>query len=146
MREVLNFGVLKDLDLEWQARARGAHATLALAEALTQQHLTTLNQVVEGGRAESAPTLNNVESFVQAWYDDYEQEVEGDNGEENDDQKGKVKFCPLVRFRAIPSVGKARKVEPREKMYRRGATGDLDTFERAAIDCGRDCHCRGGSP
>ena len=37
---------------------------------LSKQHLTTLSMKIEGGRAESAPTLDSVESFVQGWYED----------------------------------------------------------------------------
>ena len=31
---------------------------------------------IEGGRAESAPTLDNIESFVQGWYEDLNDEIE----------------------------------------------------------------------
>lgn len=41
-----------------------------------KQHLTTLNMKLEGGRAESGPTLDSVESFVQGWYEDMEVDVE----------------------------------------------------------------------
>ena len=44
--------------------------TKYMSAELSNQHLTTLNMKVEGGRAESAPTLDSVESFVQGWYED----------------------------------------------------------------------------
>ena len=52
---------------------------------LAKQHLTTLNMKLEGGRAESAPTLDSFESFVQGWYEDMEVDAEeefpgGDRG------------------------------------------------------------------
>ena len=43
---------------------------------VAKQHLTTLNMKFEGGRAESAPTLDSVESFVQGWYEDMEVDAE----------------------------------------------------------------------
>jgi len=81
---------------------------------LSQQHLTTLNQVIVGGRAESAPTLSSVESFVQSWVEggaEWAEKIAA--GEDAEPRPRKVRFCSEVRFRAIPSVGRARPTPPR---------------------------------
>ena len=39
---------------------------------LARHHLRTLSMKLEGGRAESAPTLDSVESFEQGWYEEME--------------------------------------------------------------------------
>ena len=77
--------------------------------------METLNTKVVCGRAESAPTLDNVESFVQAWRDDYEQEQPEDN-EDNERVGSKatvVRFDNRVTFRPIPLEGKGRKTPSR---------------------------------
>ena len=78
---------------------------------LSQQHLTTLNQVTVGGRAESAPTLNSVESLVQSWVEGGAEWAEKITTVENAESRAKkVRFCSEVRFRAIPaSVERGRR-------------------------------------
>jgi hypothetical protein len=55
---------------------------------LAKQHLTTLSMKFEGGRAESAPTLDSIESFVQGWYEDMrvdaQEEIQDGNREESE--------------------------------------------------------------
>ena len=87
---------------------------------LSQQHLTTLNQVMVGCRAESAPTLSSAESFVQSWVEggaEWAEEIAAD--EDAEPRPKKVRFCSKVRFRAIPSVGRARPTPPRGTARRR---------------------------
>ena len=92
---------------------------------LSQQHLTTLNQVTVGGRAESAPTLSSVESFVQSWVEGGAEWAEKiATGEDAEPRPRKVRFCSEVRFRAIPSVGRARPTPPRGIARRRHHTID----------------------
>ena len=44
--------------------------TKHMSAELSGQHVRTLNMDIGTGRAASAPTLDNVESFVQGWYED----------------------------------------------------------------------------
>ena len=114
---------------------------------LTRQRLETLNQTATGGRAETAPTLNSVESFVQAWYDDYTGAIQGGVGgarHDDDDprrqRQRRVRFDGLVRFRLIPSVERARAVPTREELNRTAKTVEIDAVEVKESECmrGRD--------
>jgi hypothetical protein len=95
---------------------------------LSKQHLTTLSMKIEGGRAESAPTLDSVESFVQGWYEDMrvdgQEEIRGSDRGEPGEQR--VRFNPRVQFRPIPEEGRGRSTPPRGT--------------RAAITPGRGVH------
>ena len=119
--------------------------TKHMAAELTKQHLGTLNLTTAGGRAETAPTLNNVESFVQGWYFDHEsQSAGGDGGDPRHDddrrlrRRRHVRFDGRVRFRAIPSEGRGRPVPQREQLNRKSRTFEIDMIEAAA---GGACQC-----
>ena len=71
------------------------------------------------GWAESAPTLDSIESYVQTWIEDctYVDESSDDGGCDVDvnefekEQKGvrkKVRFAELIAVRPIPAAGRAR--------------------------------------
>ena len=112
---------------------------------LNKQHLETLNQEFVGGRAESAPTLNSVESFVQAWWDDWE--TDDNDGEADTAIRGsqKVQFSRQVCFRPIPMSGRSRKTPSREELYRRKNGGFLDCVVKAQGSQVGECSC-GSSP
>ena len=82
---------------------------------LSKQHLTTLSMKIEGGRAESAPTLDSVESFVQGWYEDMR--VDGQEEIIGVDRGGhgerRVRFNPRVQVRPVPEEGRGRSTPPR---------------------------------
>lgn len=113
--------------------------TKHLSADVTSRHIETLNMTWVGGRAESAPTLDSVESMVQGWYEDYIEETvideprektidelhesvgatEGDSVEET--MSGgkrkrkdlKVSFANTVTVRPIPASGRGRRTPAR---------------------------------
>ena len=90
--------------------------TKHMTSELTKQHLHTLNLTTVDGRAETAPTLNNLESFVQAWYIDYDGTIAGGDDGGDDGirrRRRRVQFDSRVRFRAIPSEGRGRRQRDR---------------------------------
>ena len=74
---------------------------------LLDAHLITLGVELRGGRAESAPTLDQLEMYTEEWA-----EGEDAEGEKEEEEKSKkVRFYNKVMFRAIPATGKCRKTE-----------------------------------
>ena len=60
---------------------------------LNRQHLATLNQAIVGGRAETAPNLDSVEVYVQAWYEDITGDGEdGTAGYDRELERQRVRF------------------------------------------------------
>ena len=74
--------------------------TKHMSAELAGRHLGILNMSLTGGRAESAPTLDSIESLVQAWYED-----RPIDGSESDQKKKHVRFSPSVQIRPIPASG-----------------------------------------
>jgi len=115
--------------------------TKHMSAELSGQHLRTLNMDIEGGRAASAPTLDNIESFVQGWYEDLNDEIEkqAETQEEITEKSGappverdlaneplelerrngngrkqrNVSFSRKVQLRPIPLEGRGRKTPTR---------------------------------
>ena len=70
---------------------------------LLERHIETMGMESRGGRAESAPELNSVESLVTSWTGPL-------NGEEDDTADCKrVRFDRRVQFRAVPHANRGRK-------------------------------------
>ena len=94
--------------------------TKAMGADLTKQHLNTLNIRVELGRAATAPTLDTIESFVQGWYEQLNDEPQEEIGEADKGhdvgtggwrnagtcESKRVSFNDRVVFRPIPSKGR----------------------------------------
>ena len=76
--------------------------TKHMSAELSKQHIETLNMKAEGGRAESAPTLDSVTSYVRAWWEDWEVDTKeeiagGDRKTAGSESDRVVKPC-RVRF------------------------------------------------
>ena len=106
--------------------------TKHLSNEVIQKHVETLNLEWRGGRADSAPTIDTVESYTQSWYEELQWddvslnailESEASEHEEKvkirgiikmestkrDGNKAKqVKFDRTVTVRPIPAAGKFR--------------------------------------
>ena len=78
--------------------------TKHMSAELAKSHLGILNMQLTGGRAESAPTLDAVDSYVEGWYD-------GDNDDAGNIKR--VRFAATVQMRAIPVTGRNRATPPR---------------------------------
>ena len=98
--------------------------TKHLAAEVIHRHCDTLNMRCLEGRAETAPTLDSVESYIQSWIEDGEyfdeggqEETEGiDEIQEGQRREGKrVHFADLVTVRPIAATGKGRPTPPRSK-------------------------------
>jgi hypothetical protein len=100
---------------------------------LLDAHLVTLGVEFQGGRAESAPTLDNVETYTEEWCE----EVEEKGG---DEPRGKsVSFCTFVQIRMIPACGKGRSLEGRKETrakWSREKTPQKDEKELGKIEGG----------
>ena len=73
---------------------------------LSGRHLECLNMRLGGGRAESAPTLNSLESYVQMWYEDDAIDSVGV-------EPRRVRFSNEVQVRPIPASGRGRRTPVR---------------------------------
>ena len=87
---------------------------------LSNQHLKTLNMNVEDGRAKTAPTIDNIESFVQGWYVDLNDESEIESQEEiqgkSDERRG---ASPVKRDSADGRVLRRNESERRNVTFHR---------------------------
>ena len=81
---------------------------------LLDAHVTTLGVEYKGGRAESAPTLDNVEPYTEEWEEDLSQGESEESGYkiETGIKAGskRVRFNKLVQVRAVQAVGKQKSV------------------------------------
>ncbi len=82
---------------------------------LLNVHLVTLGVEFQGGRAESAPTLDSVEAHTEEWFEDMKKEdIRGSyfktpKKEDNEEDKPRrVCFHKFVQIRTIPAQGKGR--------------------------------------
>ena len=93
--------------------------TKHLGAEVISRHVDTLNMIWIEGRAESAPTLESMESYVQPWIEDCAYVDEGsDNGEcdadinenekEQNGERKKVRFLELIIVRPMPAVGNGK--------------------------------------
>ena len=95
---------------------------------LLQKHLETLGVEFRGGRAESAPELNNIESVV----------LEVSPAEEPGLRpKKKVSFAAKIQCRAIPSENKGRKCRGQARKKLEGR------WEKRSLDSGGSNPCSG---
>ena len=83
------------------------------------RHVDSLNMIWIEGRAESAPTLDSIESYIQtcvedgAYFDESSDDgdCDADISEVEKEQKGerkKVRFAELITVRPIPAVRKGK--------------------------------------
>lgn len=81
---------------------------------LLNTHLLVVGVDVRGGRAESAPTLDELEMYTEEWTE----EVRGEGGMRGDekDEGRRVKFYEKVRIRPIEATGKGRKTAEARKV------------------------------
>ena len=134
--------------------------TKHLAAEVIHRHCDTLNMRWIEGRAETAPTLDSVESYIQSWVEDCEymdergrEEYEGID-EIQEDRKGKgrrVHFSDLVTVRPIPSAGKDKPTLPRSKSagiarWQPGEAATTDAIDRKIDSAGLACKCACGGP
>ena len=98
---------------------------------LAARHLETLNMRFDGGRAESAPTLNSVESVVQGWYDTPEENVSNGDTRMTQRIRRKVSFNNRVSIRGIPATGRMRAVVSRSMKTHYPKT---TVFEKDEVD------------
>ena len=87
--------------------------TKHMSAELAKGHLGILNMQLTGGLAESAPTLDAVESYVEGWYD-------GDSDDAANSKR--VRFAATVQVRPIPATGRNRATPTRGSG--RGRAGD----------------------
>ena len=107
------------------------------------RHCDTMNMRWVEGRAETVPTLDSVESYIQSWiedceyvYEDGQEDIEGiDEIQEDQKNKGRrVHFVDLVKVRPIPATGKGKPTPPRGRSAG-GARWQLDkTANVDAVD------------
>ena len=135
--------------------------TKAIGSDLARQHMNTLNIRIDSGRAETAPTLDAVESFVQGWYEclnDHSQEEIGEadigddvgNGGRRNGGKPQgrgVTFNDQVAFRAIPVEGRGRRTPQRGNRTSAWKSKFVDYFadgvsvDEADNDGHKSCQC-----
>jgi hypothetical protein len=124
--------------------------TKHLGAEVIAKHVDTLNMIWVEGRAESAPTLDSVESYLQTWVEDgaddhdYNYDYDNDIDEVTEETKGgrkKVRFADLVSVRPIPSVGKGKPTPPRGAraggaVWQPDASADNVNIGRGKCNCG----------
>ena len=91
---------------------------------LLDAHLLTLGMDVRGGRAETAPTIDGLEAYTEEWLEELNDgESEGATGAARSRQKeGRaVRFERVVKVRPIPTEGKGRKVERKQRTGKAGS-------------------------
>ena len=94
--------------------------TKHMSAELSGQHLKTLNMDVGTGRAASAPTLDNIESFVQAWYEDVTEDLKDCEGKQPAETKEEIQ--EVITKIGAPPVERDLASEPLE-MERRNGNG-----------------------
>ena len=108
------------------------------------RHCDTLSMRWVESWAETAPTLDVVESYIQSWIEDCEYVDESDQEEHEGideiqaDRKSKgrrVHFADFVTVRPIPSTGKGKPTPSRGKSeggarWQSGETAIADVIER----------------
>ena len=147
--------------------------TKHLSTEMIDRHITTLNMRHVEGRADTAPTLDNIESYIQSWYEDGEDYVEKDQGNHDgidqdidaihegqvqnniikiNREQRRVSFADRVTVRPIPAMGKGRKTPTRganlkaakwQKERGSGATGAGDDNIEDRQAMQLECKCGG---
>ena len=116
--------------------------TKHLGAEVIARHVDTLNMNWIEGRAESAPTLDSIESYLQTWFEDgtyhdddadYNHDYDYDPSinelkKEVESERRKVRFAELVTVRPIPAVGKCKATPARGA----GKSGTVWHSERSA--------------
>ncbi len=113
---------------------------------LLNVHLATLGIEFQDGRAESAPTLDNVEAYTEEWYEEEEEEDDGER------KAQKVRFDRFVQVRTIPACGRGRPTKwarkTKARMRRRNDETKEETKEETKdgrIEGGVEA-CKGQKP
>ena len=95
------------------------------------------------GQAETSPTLDSVESYIQSWIEDGEciddacqEGIEGiDEIQEDQSSKGKrVHFADLVTVRPIPAMGKGKPMLPSGRSAGGARSQSDETANTDAVD------------
>ena len=99
---------------------------------LLNAHLMVVGVDIRGGRAESAPTLDQLEMYTEEWTENVRGEGRMRGYEENEGKR--VRFCEKVRIRPVEATGKGRKTaearKTRASKYR-GPGGDRQEAGKA---------------
>ena len=121
--------------------------TKHLGAEVIARHVDTLNMIWVEGRAESAPTLDSVESYLQTWVEDgaddhdYNYDYDSDIDEVTEETKGerrKLRFADFVAVRPILSLGNGRATPPRGARAGGAVWHPADSVNigREKCDCG----------
>ena len=101
--------------------------TKHVAGDLLAKHVEAMGMERSGGRAETAPDLNSLEVVMVQWTGVL-QEAEGDGGHRAQVQfkDKRVRFSPVVQFRAVPQCNRGRRCKGASKERAPGGVGHQD--------------------